>query len=216
MSDILLVFVKAPSPGRVKTRLLPAFSPEQAASVYRCLVSHTMAVVTRLQEIQIVVAYAPDARFPDVAWLHPQPRMMIQQGQTLGDRLVHAFDWAFARGDRRVVALGSDAPDLSTDWIQDAFVAMTRNDVVLGRATDGGYHLIGLTRPQPELFVDIPWSSPRVLARTREHIDRLHLRVHQLEPIADVDTPQDAQRYLSTVDSPDDQTRTASVLEPIS
>lgn len=195
--DVVMVFVKAPSPGQVKTRLLPALSPEEAAALYRCLVDGTLDVVTRLQGIQVVVAYAPDARFPDLAWLGPSLTMIVQHGPTLGDRLVHAFEWAFAQGARRVIALGSDAPDLSTAWVQEALDALTRNDVVIGPTTDGGYHLIGLTCPRPELFVDMPWSSPEVLATTRERIGRLRLRVHQLAPVSDVDTPQDMQRYLS-------------------
>lgn len=197
MPDIVMVFVKAPSPGRVKTRLLPVLSAEEAASAYRWMVRDTLDVVARLPAVHTVVTYAPDRQFPDLTWLDRSLHMVVQHGSTLGERLTHAFAWAFARGARRAIVLGSDAPDLSTEWVHEALDALGGHDVVIGPTTDGGYHLIGLTRPQPELFLNIPWSSPHVLAATRAQIDRLHLTVHQLLPVSDVDTPQDMRRHLS-------------------
>lgn len=192
----LLVFVKAPSPGAVKTRLLPAWSPAEAAGLYQALVRDTLEAVRPLREVLVVVAYAPDAAFPDVGWLDGSLALVHQEGRTLGERLTHGFAWAFRQGARRVAAIGSDAPDLSGAWVRQAFGELQHADVVVGPARDGGYHLIGLSRPQPALFAGMPWSSPRLLARTLEQAARLGLRLRCVDPIDDLDTPQDVERYL--------------------
>jgi len=226
----LIVFVKAPVPGQVKTRLLSLLSDEEACQLYRCLVLDTLEAVKLLRNVRVVVAYAADPAFPDLAWLNHDCTMFLQQGETLGERLIHAFEWAFAqpaphqfvgtkirRGDvrtddpkirrrsgvqaigagqaRSVVALGSDAPDLSTQWVRQAFHGLVHCDVVVGPTVDGGYQLIGLVKPHPELFVDMPWSSSRLFNQTLDRLKRLRLSVHVLSPIADLDTPDDLHRY---------------------
>jgi len=192
----LLVFVKAPSPGAVKTRLLPGWSPAEAAGLYQALVRDTLEAVRPLREIHVVVAYAPDAGFPDLGWLDGSLALVPQEGRTLGERLTHGFAWAFRQGARRVAALGSDAPELSGAWVRQAFEELRQADVVVGPTRDGGYHLIGLSRPQPALFAGMPWSSPRLLARTLEQVARLGLRLRCVDPIDDLDTPEDVERYL--------------------
>ena len=192
-----LVFVKAPSPGLVKTRLLSALSGEEAAALYRTLVRDTLEALAAVPNLHCVVAYAPDPAFPDLAWLGEYP-MVRQEGGTLGARLQHAFAWAFAQGAARVLAIGSDAPALSPEWLRGACEALARVDVVIGPTRDGGYQLIGLRRPHPELFTDMPWSTPHLCARTRERAARLGLRAHCLEPVEDVDTPDDLRRYLTS------------------
>ncbi len=208
----LIVFVKAPSPGEVKTRLLPAWSADDACQLYRCLVMDTLELVRSLPGIHLAIAYAANDTFPDLAWLGSHHAMFLQHGSTLGERLVHAFQWAFEQGADRVVVLGSDAPDLSRQWIAQAFESLDRSDVVLGPTVDGGYHLLGLTRLIPELFDGMPWSTPRLLRRTLEQIERLHLAVRCLEPIADLDTPADVQRYVAEVARHPQESQTARYL----
>lgn len=203
--SVVMIFVKAPSLGAVKTRLLPILSPTQAAQLYRCLVADTLQIVSRVDGAQALVAYAPNDEFPDLSWLSSElegsvsiPEAIRQEGSTLGDRLIHACERAFARGARRVVVLGSDAPELPEDWVANALASLDSCDVVLGPATDGGYHLIGLSQPRPALFTQMPWSSPELLDRTLERIQRLKLRVRCLQPVADLDTPDDLKRYVAT------------------
>jgi len=240
-ADWLIVFVKAPTPGEVKTRLLWSPTPprrggtltprpmwgdipptrsmrargpldiedvkgpmagsrlsgEEAAQLYRCLVLDTLGAARGVRGARLVVAYAANSRLPDLVWLGRRLPMFIQQGRGLGERLHHAVQHAFDRGARRVVVVGSDAPDLTTPWLRQAFRALARYDVVLGPTQDGGYHLIGLNQPMPSLFVDMPWSTPLLFQRTIERIRRLQVTVHSLEPLADLDTPKDLQRYLT-------------------
>jgi len=192
----LIIFVKAPTPGAVKTRLLTAYTPEQAAGLYRCLVEDTLKTARAVRTMRVVAAYAADAQFPDLTWLDPSVSMFFQHGHSLSERLIHAYQWAFDQGAASVMAIGSDAPELSSTWIRQARGALRHTDVVLGPTTDGGYHLIGLTKPAPELFRDIPWSTPHVLDQTLQRVAELRLSVRCLEPIADLDTPDDVRRYV--------------------
>ncbi len=193
--DWLIVFVKAPTPGAVKTRLLSAYTPEQAAGLYRCLVADTLKTVRALRTMRITVAYAADRQFSDLSWLDASVPMFFQHGRSLGERLIHAFRWAFDQGAASVMVMGSDAPELSSTWIRRARQTLTHCDVVIGPTTDGGYHLIGLTKPAPELFREIPWSTPHVLDQTLQRVVELRLSVRCLEPIADLDTPDDVRKY---------------------
>jgi len=192
----LIIFVKAPTPGEVKTRLVPVLSAEQAASLYRCLVSDTLRAARALRDVQVVVAYAANRQFPDLTWLDEPPALFLQYGATLDERLEHAFRWAFQQHARSVLVIGSDAPDLSTRWLRDAFRFLRQCDVVVGPTTDGGYHLIGLRQPHPELFAQMPWSTSKLFGQTLHRVAELRLAVRCLEPIADLDTPDDLRGSL--------------------
>lgn len=194
-SRTLLVFVKAPSPGQVKTRLVPVLSPPQACRLYRCLAQDTLATARQLRGVQVVLAYAANKPFPDCAWLDAKLPVILQDGRGLGERLTQAFRWAFSRQASRVVAIGSDAPQLSAAWLQRAFDALEHAEVVLGPTVDGGYHLIGLQAPMPALFMDMPWSTNRLLAQTLERIAELHLTSRCLSAIRDLDTPEDLRYF---------------------
>ena len=197
----ILVFLKAPSVGQVKTRLIPALSPAQARELYRCLVLDTVDTIGRLRGVQPVAAYAGNAEFPDLSWLGSRGGVrgwpyVRQRGASLGERLVHACRWAFAAGASRVVVIGSDAPELSAAWLREAVESLDRCEAVIGPATDGGYHLIGFTKLHPALFHRMPWSTAALLDRTLARARQLRLRVHRLAPVSDLDTPDDLRRYL--------------------
>jgi len=194
--EVLILFVKAPTPGEVKTRLVPVWSEAEAAELYRCLVLDTLAVVHRLPDIRLVIAYAPDRRFPDLSWLPIQVPVVRQRGHSLGQRLIHAFAWAFGQGARSVVVMGSDAPELTRGWVRRAFVALRDSEAVIGPTADGGYQLIGLSRPCPALFTRMPWSTPALLSATLRTMSRLRLRFQCLPTTWDLDTPGDVRRYL--------------------
>ena len=108
-------------------------------------------------------------------WLGPDLACLPQARGDLGARLESAFAAAFADGATAVLAMGTDCPGLTTDRLRAALAALAASDLVLGPATDGGYYLIGLARPAPELFAGVPWGTERVLAatlaRAGEHFD---------------------------------------------
>ena len=114
-----------------------------------------------------------------------------QNGPTLGDRLQNAFSNAFREGAQRVIAIGTDCPELDSALLASAFQELERHDVVLGPAADGGYYLVGLRADYPELFRDISWGTEHVLPQTMEKCREAGLRTARLRTLADVDHPED-------------------------
>ena len=192
----LLIFLKAPRAGFVKTRLAAQLGNAAALAVYRTLVE---TLLHRLAELPAAeLRFAPDDAAPEIrAWLRPGWTAAPQGHGDLGQRLIAAFDSTFADGAERVVIIGSDCPDVSLCDLESAWAALHHHDVVLGPATDGGYWLIGLRRRAPELFTDMPWSTNRVFAETCARCQRLHLRVQMLRELADVDEPADWEAFLA-------------------
>jgi len=190
MKNALLFFVKYPQPGKVKTRLAKSVGQEQAAAMYKALVEKNLAVIQTLRgtTCDCWIAFdPPEQEAPLRAWLSDLPRYIAQQGDGLGERLNHGFREMFQLGYSRVAALGSDTLNLKAELIQNAFENLNHHDVILGPARDGGYYLIGMNRPHPELFEGITWSTAEVLPQTRRVIHRLNLKVHQLSPLDDLD-----------------------------
>lgn len=199
MHRTLAVFVKQPRPGAVKTRLAAALGPEMAAEVYRVLAGEVLRATTPMAgEYERLVFYdPPDAGDAIRAWL-PAGRLRRQASGDLGRRLSDAFARCFARGASRVAVAGSDVAGLGRGDVLAAFAALDEKDVVLGPARDGGYYLLALRSPQPALFDGVPWSSPAVLAATRERAARAGLTVGESRPLRDVDTVEDlAQEWPS-------------------
>jgi uncharacterized protein len=177
----LAVFLKAPRPGAVKTRLVPALGPETAAGVYRALAESVVdGTRPRSGEYERVLFFTPaDARAEMEAWL-PGETLLAQEGPDLGSRMCAAFEECFRRGADRVAVAGSDVPGLGSGDV-----------VALGPALDGGYYLIAFQQPRPALFQGMAWGSASVFAATMERAAVLGLTVRVLEPRRDVDTIDD-------------------------
>jgi uncharacterized protein len=196
-AQVLGIFVKAPIPGRVKTRLAEHIGPSGAADVYWRLGRHvvrsaagsgyrTTVWFTPRREAAFVRKWLAGVARGGVAF-HPQV------GASLGARLVTAFADEFADGARRVVMIGSDCPGVDRRLVREAFAALGERDVVLGPARDGGYYLIGLAAPRPALFRGIPWSTAAVAVETRVRARALGLSCRLLRALRDVDTARDAR-----------------------
>jgi hypothetical protein len=199
------LMAKWPAPGRVKTRLSPPLSPAGAALLYAAFVSDLARALAPIgAEKFILVAGAPpelDLERPDApavlaaalpaGWpVWPAWPVRVQRGQDLGERLQAAFDdLGIAR--RPVVLLGADHPDLPGEEVSAAFLALAGADLVLGPTVDGGYYLIGLARPVPEILTGMPWSSPDLLPATLDRARALGLRTAATRPWYDVDRPAD-------------------------
>ena len=192
----VIVFARAPEPGKVKTRLIPALSAAGAAELHRRLVRHTLGAATGARLGPVELWCAPDAGDPFFRECERRLGVSLSaQGEgDLGARMQRAFESALARAGRAIL-VGSDLPALSAQYLRDADQALVRgNKVVLGPAEDGGYVLIGLSRCDPELFRDIPWGGPEVMAETRRRIASLAWRSSELPVLWDVDRPEDLGR----------------------
>jgi rSAM/selenodomain-associated transferase 1 len=196
-----MIFCKAPIPGQVKTRLIPELTAEQAAELHIELSTKTLqrAVQSHLCPVQLWCAPTTDyVFFTESAASYPLV-LKQQQGTGLGERMHHAFCSALAEYSHALL-MGCDCPSLTEQDLEQALTALTQqNEVVLAPAEDGGYVLIGLNQPHPELFGNMPWGTARVLNETRDRIERYKLRHHELSEQWDLDTPEDLERYRALV-----------------
>ncbi len=193
----IAVMAKAPEAGKVKTRLVPPLSQEEAAELYRCLLQDKLLQVGQLSEVDPYLAYTPAEARETMLPLAPRTFTMIPQaGSDLGDRLHRLSAILLERGHPAAILIDSDTPTLPTAYLVDAVTRLTdeATELVLGPAEDGGYYLIGLRRPCRALFDGIPWSGPAVLNETLRRASAKGLRVSMLPSWFDVDTPDDLIR----------------------
>ena len=192
----LIIFVKAPRIGTVKTRLAAVIGETEACAAYREL---TETLVSRLEGLPTVeLRFSPDDAGPEIKpWLLAGWRSNPQGPGDLGDRLDRAFANAFAGGANQVVIIGSDCPHVTKRDVTDAWVALETNDLVLGPARDGGYWLIGLNSQQPLLFNQMAWSTPSVLQETVARARQSDFGIKLLRELADIDTASDWFDFLA-------------------
>ncbi|HVA66841.1 MAG TPA: TIGR04282 family arsenosugar biosynthesis glycosyltransferase [Elusimicrobiota bacterium] len=188
--NAIVVFAKAPVPGRVKTRLCPPLSFQQAAELYRAFIQDTLACVRRMRPARLAVAYDADGPSPELDWLMAQPgfEFFPQEGVDLGERLIRSFERIFRDGAEKALIIGSDAPRIHAGLLARALDSLDQNDIVLGPAADGGYYLIALKELRSDLFHSIPWSTDKVLEATIERAEHSGLKVSLLPSLADIDT----------------------------
>lgn len=198
---VIQVFCKAPIVGQVKTRLQPELSAAQAVAVHEALATRTLAMVNerRLCPVQLWCAPSVEHPFFMCASVTYGVSLHLQAEGDLGQRMDAALR-AGLKGYTSVILLGCDCPSLTTEDLRQAIHALKQpNEVVLAPTEDGGYSLIGVNRPQPELFIDISWSSAAVMEQTRGKIKALQLKSLELKTQWDVDTYEDYQRWLTYV-----------------
>ena len=196
---LLIQFARAPLVGRVKTRLIPALTPEQACDLHCRLVLRTSGMLVRAGLGPVHLAVAGDLGYPlfraclelGVSSLEPQ------RGIDLGQRMQHAIDRGLEQYSR-VVLVGSDCPDMEAGYLARAVAGLDRTPVVLGPADDGGYVLVAVRVRHARLFAEIPWGTSEVLATTRRRLEESNLEWLELESLADIDRPEDltGREYL--------------------
>ena len=194
---VVIVMVKAPRAGEAKTRLAPPLTLEESAALAACFARDTVALARGVSP-HVMIAYAPkDAR----ALLEPLlPDGLLwteQRGDDLGARISAAIREAAAQGFAPFLVLGADSPTLPPEYARDALraLAVGEADIALGGTEDGGYYLLGLSRPPAaELFQEIVWSSAQVYQQTVANAARLGLRLAELPRWYDVDTAADLWR----------------------
>lgn len=194
--SVLMIFCKAPVSGQVKTRLMPEISADQAVEIHIELSIRTLelAALSKLCPVQLWCEPSASHSFFEAAAVAYPLSLKQQQGRDLGERMQSAFSSALADYSNALL-VGCDCPSLTETDLANALIALKDSDVVLSPAEDGGYVLIGLSRPQPELFADMPWGTAEVLNQTRTRIGQTHLRYRELKEQWDLDTFDDFLRY---------------------
>lgn len=191
--NILIVFVKYPEPGEVKTRIARELGAERAAEIYSQMAKRIIGKVWRPDAYRAVIYFDPPDREKDVrAWLGIDDLSCEPQSPgTIGDRMSNAFERVFSEGAEKAVLIGTDVPEIAGGTITGAFDLLEETEVVLGPTEDGGYYLIGLTRPQPEIFLNIDWSTNLVLRQSIDRINGQALSRRLLATLKDLDTAND-------------------------
>lgn len=193
----LVVFTRYPRPGTTKTRLIPSLGPGRAAWLHRCLTEHTTDCLRDFishNPAHGFIAFWGASRRKMRKWLGPNFSYRVQSRGDLGHRLQRAIHQAFKNGARKVIAIGSDCPDLSKEILNQAIQALNTHCTVLGPAEDGGYYLIGMRHPNAGLFTGIEWGTDRVFKQTLETLHRRPCTIHLLPKLQDIDRPSDVIR----------------------
>ncbi len=195
------MMVRAPVPGAVKTRLARALGPAGAATLYRAFIEDLCASLHR--RFALVLACTPSRSDPFFARLARRYRVALvsQERGDLGARMRAAAGAALERA-ARVVVIGSDSPTLAPARVREAFRALRRKRVVLGPSLDGGYYLLGVRAPLPNVFARMPWGTERVLDLTLKRLRTASLTPALLPCWYDVDTPADLtllRRHLAVM-----------------
>jgi rSAM/selenodomain-associated transferase 1 len=196
--NVILFFIKYPTPGKVKTRIATTVGAARAAEIYRRLAERVCSCLPRDAEI-IAVFDPPTKRAEIEEWLTPLSpflKFIPQHSGDLGTRLSAAFAAAFnpPTVQKKVAAIGSDCVDLDTAIFAETWRALDQDDCVIGPAGDGGYYLLALRKPAPTLFSKINWSTERVLNQTLTRAAAAQLSVHLLPKLTDIDTEEEWRR----------------------
>lgn len=189
MKNLLIVFIKNPIPGKVKTRLAEKIGADAALEVYHKLINITKSAV---EDTDADVRIYYSSEFEENIWTGVP--IYIQNGIDLGERMKNAMDSGFQDGYERICLIGSDLPTITSEIIQSGFNSLNFMDVVLGPAEDGGYYLIGLKKMIPEIFMDKPWSHGDLLEKTLEDLTRQKESYFLLKTLNDIDTYEDLIR----------------------
>ncbi|HEX2215911.1 MAG TPA: TIGR04282 family arsenosugar biosynthesis glycosyltransferase [Xanthobacteraceae bacterium] len=187
------ILAKAPIPGLVKTRLIPVLGPDGAAALQERFIARAVEAAIATEIGPVTLWLSPDAHHPALCALAARYRLRLreQPAGDLGARM-HA---AFTNADGAAIVIGTDCPALMPQHLRSAAEALrTGVDAVLIGAEDGGYVLIGLRQPQPELFTGLIWSTGNVADETRRRMEQLGLNWCELPPLWDVDRPEDIAR----------------------
>jgi hypothetical protein len=200
MDARLLLFVKAPLPGLVKTRLAANVGTPTALAAYRAMVGNVL-LAADASGLPTTVHFAPVGEAEAVYALCGRNRhYRPQQAGDLGERMAAALAQAFAAGAEAALVVGCDLPLLTGDLLAAAAARLVSTDAVLGPATDGGYYLIGFTRQgfAPSVFADMPWSTRDVASRTMAACRAAGIRLTLLPELPDCDEASDLARLAAS------------------
>jgi uncharacterized protein len=192
--NVLLIFIRNPELGKVKTRLARTVGDVEALRIYHILLEKTRHAASGCAAERWLM-YSDRADMAD-DWPNIDFDKKAQSSGDLGQRMEAAFQTAFDSGAERVIIIGSDCPQLDAPYLDLAFATLETNDFVIGPVPDGGYCLLGMRSFQPTVFHHIAWSTDTVFAETKEKIQALGGTLSILPMLMDVDTEEDWKDYL--------------------
>jgi len=189
---LLVILTKNPEAGHVKTRLAQTIGDDKAIEIYEILRHHTACVAEQIDADRMVFysRFIPDSDL----FITDHFSVRKQEGDDLGERMLHAIKSGFGCGYRHVVLIGTDCYELKPAILEKAFSALDGSEAVIGPATDGGFYLIGMNKAIPELFLDRQWSTPEVLQKSIAILQQLDTTCEILPELSDIDTFDDLKK----------------------
>lgn len=189
-NPLIIVFVRNPELGRVKTRLAKSIGDQAALETYKILSKHTSKIISEIDSDQLIF-YSDKIQDNDV-WTATNCKKQIQTKGDLGQKMLAAFQYGFSLGYQKILIIGSDLYSLRPKHIESAFEQLENYDLVIGPALDGGYYLLGLNFIISKIFKQKQWSTSSVLKETLS--DLKEFNVNLLEPLNDIDTYEDLKK----------------------
>jgi rSAM/selenodomain-associated transferase 1 len=193
MKKGIIIFQKNTELGKVKTRIAESLGEKKALEIYQVLVNYTHLQLQSLECEKLL--YYSDYIENDFENFDQTYRAFIQTKGDLGQKMGSAFANQFKEGFSNLLIIGTDCPEISPEIIQEAFEKLENKEVVIGPATDGGYYLLGLKRFIPGLFLDIPWSSEKVLSTTQNFLEVNKISFALLPLLSDIDYQDDWEKF---------------------
>lgn len=189
-NSLIMVFVRNPKLGRVKTRLAKTIGDQAALEIYEILSKHTAKIISEIDSDKLIF-YSEKIQDNDI-WTVINCKKQIQTKGDLGQKMLDAFQYGFSLGYKKIIIIGSDLYSLRPKHIESAFEQLENYDVVIGPALDGGYYLLGLNSVIPEIFKQKQWSTSSILKDTLSDLKKFN--VNLLEPLNDIDTYEDLKK----------------------
>ncbi len=199
--NALMVVARQPVPGQTKTRLSPPLSSKQAADLYTCFLSDTLETIRRVPNVRLIIGFSPQDAQGYFRELAPDIELLPQHGTSLGERLDNLLTEVLLNGVEKAVVLDSDSPSLPDVYLSMAFEHLDSTDVVLGPTQDGGYYLIGMKKPHPQLLRQVPMSTPHVLQDTLSLAAQSGLSASLLPTWYDIDTVDDLHQLQADLNA---------------
>ncbi|MCB0752343.1 MAG: TIGR04282 family arsenosugar biosynthesis glycosyltransferase [Ignavibacteriae bacterium] len=195
--NALIIFIKFPKLGKVKTRLASSTNDVFALEVYKLLAENIFKEAEKLDS-DIFVFYDGSADKQRVKnWVNKNFIYSPQNGKDLGEKMLNAFEQVKSKGFEKILIIGSDVPDISKDLITNSLNELNKTDVVISPSDDGGYSLLGLKEINSFLFQNIEWSTQKVLNQTIEAIKQNKLSLTKLKTLNDIDTKEELIEWIS-------------------
>ena len=195
----IIVFTRFPVEGKVKTRLAKNMGNKFAVSFFRACAEHTFKELLKVEEMgsDLFLFCSEENEIEQVMkWAGNNFKYYAQQGSNLGIKMYNAFSTVFKEGYKKVIIIGTDAPDVSMNLMQSAISVLDNYSVVIGPANDGGYYLLGFKSKLIDLFSGIEWGTNSVFDNTISKLNNSKINYFVLDELTDIDTLEDLQNWL--------------------
>ncbi len=198
--NCLIIFIKYPEEGKVKTRLAQTLSNKFAFEFYKSCAEYTLIEASKLlkKKVDIHLFFFSLKSISEITnWIGGEFQLHEQRGENLGERMQHAFKTIFDKDYRKVIIIGTDLPDISENLIADFFSLLDKFDLVIGPSNDGGYYLLGMKKFYPQIFRNINWSTSEVLKSTLNILQKNEIKTKIIGELNDIDTESDLVTWIN-------------------